>query len=306
LKLSFFRRNLDAWRPLLSKHDLTEEQHMTHLAAIRDQFSDLVEGPEDKIDLADAALLIARTAYPDLIASQYTERLDQWADRLRKVVGFSSSAGDILSGLNRILFDEEGFRGDQNNYYDPRNSFLNRVMERKLGIPITLSLVYSEVGRRAGFPVHGIALPGHFIAGLFDAAGTVYIDPFNRGEILAEKECREMIKVRFGPGAAAESAWKSPAGKKAILKRMLRNLRGIYQQTGRTLQAFEMIQWILAIDPDSPAELKERGLLYEAMGNNAFAVRDFNRYLEIEPSAEDDEIIRRKLSLLNTSQGWLH
>lgn len=306
MNLSFLMRHLDAWRPLLSKHDLTKDLHMTQLAAIRDRFRDLVAEPEDRIDLAEAALLIARTAYPDLIGSQYTERLGRWADRLREAVGLSFSAGDILSGLNRILFDEEGFQGDLKNYYDPRNSFLNRVMDRKMGIPITLSLIYCEVGRRAGFPVHGIALPGHFIAGLFDAAGTIYIDPFNRGEILAEKECREVINVRFGPQAAADSTWKSPAGKKAILKRMLRNLKGIYAQTGRDLQVFEMIQWILTIDPDSPAELKERGLLYEAMGNSAFAVRDFERYLEIEPSPEDSETIRRKLDLLNQSGQWLH
>ncbi len=279
---------------------------MIHLEVIREQFAGLVAGPEDKIDLVEAALLIARTALPDLISAHCTQRLDQWADRFRKGLGPSSSAGDILCHLNRIVFDEEGLQGDRNNYYDPQNSFLNRVLERKLGIPITLSLVYSEVGRRAGFPLHGIALPGHFITGLFHTSGTLYVDPYNRGEILTEKECREMIAARYGTEAAADINWKIPAGKKTILKRMLRNLKAIYRQLGQDLQSFEMIQWILAVDPDAPAELKERGLLYETMGNSAFAVRDLERYLEVTSAPEDKEMVTLKISLLRHSKRWLH
>jgi regulator of sirC expression with transglutaminase-like and TPR domain len=280
--------------------------NMSHLEAVRAQFAHLVEGPEDIIDLAEAALLIASTAFPDLIASHCTERLDRWADRLRKSLGSSPSSGDILSNLNRILFDEEGFQGDHQDYYDPQNSFLNRVLERKLGIPITLSLVYSEVGRRAGFSVHGIALPGHFIAGLLHASGTLYIDTFNRGEVLTEKECREMIRKRYGQEAATDTSWTTPAGKKMILKRILRNLKAIYRQLGQDLQSFEMIQWILAVDPDAPDELKERGQLYETMGNSAFAVRDFVHYLEVAPTSEDKDMVEQKISLLRDAKGWLH
>jgi regulator of sirC expression with transglutaminase-like and TPR domain len=274
----------------------------SHLEAIRGQFATRVQGPEAGIDLVEAAVLIARTAYPDLDCSQCTQPLDQWAARLGRSLSASPSAGDILNGINRILFDEQGFEGNHRNYYDPENSFLNRVLERKLGIPITLSLVYSEVGRRAGFPVYGIALPGHFIAGLFHTSGTLYIDPFQRGEILTEAECRDMIEIRFGRAAAMDSSWKHPADKKTILKRMLRNLKAIYRQSNPDWRAFEMIQWILAVDPDAPAELKERGLLYEIMGNFAFAVRDLEHYLEVEPSAADKETITQKIRLLSGSR----
>lgn len=279
---------------------------MRHLEVIRGQFADLVQGPEDRIDLVEAALLIARTAFPDLISSRYTQRLDRWAERLRSRLDALSSAGDILSNLNRIMFDEEGFQGNQENYYDPQNSFLNRVLERKLGIPITLSLVYVEVGRRAGFPVHGIALPGHFIAGLLHASGTLYVDPFNRGEVLTEKECRDRIEAHYGPEAAADTGWKTPAGKKMILKRMLRNLKWIYRQLNQERLFFEMLQWILAVDPEAADELKQRGLLYEAMGNNMFAVTDFERYLEAAPAAADREMIETKIQLLQSHKGWLH
>lgn len=279
---------------------------MTHLEAIRDRFAQMVKGPEDRIELVEAALLIARTAYPDIKSSDYTRLLEAWGERLRKQTSPYSSAGDILRELNRMMFEDEGFKGDADNYYDPQNSFLNRVLERKKGIPITLSLVYSEVGRLAGFPVHGIALPGHFIVSLFHEAGTLYIDPFNRGEVLAERECRKMIELRFSRQAAADASWRKPAGEKTILKRMLRNLKAIYHHSGHDLQTLEMIQWILAIDPDAPAELKQRGLLYEAMGNFASAVLDFEHYLEVAPSAEDEQIIKRKITLLDGSRRKMH
>jgi regulator of sirC expression with transglutaminase-like and TPR domain len=306
VKLSYFLKNLDAWQPLISTQHLTEDQYMSHLEAVRAQFAHLAKGPEDNIDLVDAALLIARTAFPDLISSHYKMLLDGWANRLRETLGSCTSAGDILSGLNRILFDEEGFQGDHHNYYDPQNSFLNRVLERKLGIPITLSLVYSEVGRRAGLPVHGISLPGHFIAGLFHTSGTLYIDPYNQGEILTETECLSMIQSRYGREAAADSSWKKPAGKKMIVKRMLRNLKAIYRQLGQDLQSFEMIQWILAVDPDAPDELKERGQLYETMGNSAFAVRDLEHYLAVAPASADKEMVELKINMLRHSKQWLH
>jgi regulator of sirC expression with transglutaminase-like and TPR domain len=306
MKLSYFVKNLDAWQPLMSMRNLMEGSFMRHLEAIRGQFADLVARAEHEIDLVEATLLVARVAFPDLSVSHCSELLDGWADRLRDSLGDSPSAGDILIHLNRILFDEEGFRGDQQNYYDPQNSFLNRVLERKLGIPITLSLVYSEVGRRAGFPVHGIALPGHFIAGLLHASGMLFIDPFNRGEILTEGECEKMIEARYGREASLDTSWKSPAGKKVILRRMLRNLKAIYRHLNQDLQAFEMIQWILAVDPDAPAELKERGLIYEAMGNDAFAVRDLERYLEVAPEADDRDLITQKIDLLRMSQRKTH
>jgi regulator of sirC expression with transglutaminase-like and TPR domain len=306
LNLPFFIANLNAWHPLISKQYFAEDSYMGHLEAIREEFKRQVEGPEAHIDLVQAALLIARTAFPDLVSSDTTDRLDQLAEGLKKRLGPSPSAGDILSHLNRILFDEAGLRGDTQNYYDPQNSFLNRVLERKLGIPITLSLVYSEVGRRAGFQVYGIALPGHFIAGLFHTSGWLYIDPFNQGEILTDQECRRMIQARYGAQAAMDESWKTPADKKAILKRMLRNLKAIYRQLGQHLQVLEMLQWILAVDPDAPEELKERGLLYESMGNGVFAIRDLERYLTVAPASEDKATVTQMVAQLKQSQRWMH
>jgi regulator of sirC expression with transglutaminase-like and TPR domain len=306
LTLDVLFRHPDFWQAWISPLYLSEGRDMGQLEKIRQQFADQAGGPEDRIDLVDAALLVARTAFPDLDHTRYTALLDEWADRLNRRVAPSASAGTILEELNRILFVEEGLQGDTDNYFDPQNSFLNRVLDRRLGIPITLSLVYSEVGCRAGFPVYGIALPGHFITALFHAAGLLFIDPFNQGAILTESECRQMVEARYGRGTVLEPGWKTPAGKKMILVRLLRNLKAIYRHLGRDLQVFEMIQWILAADPLAPAELKERGLLYEAMGNDAFAVRDLERYLEVAPAAADREEILQKINLLRHSGRWMH
>lgn len=274
---------------------------------IRDRFARLVEGTDEDIDLVEAALLIARTAYPEIVSSDYTERLDRWAVQLRSRTDASSSSVGVLQALNRILFDDEGMRGNNENYYDPQNSFLNRVMDRKLGIPITLSLVYSEVGRRAGFAVHGFALPGHFMTGWVHNSGVLFIDVFNKGEILGEKECRERLGVLYGNHISTDdSVWKTPASKKSILIRMLRNLKGIYRQWGEDFNYLEMIQWILSIEPDSPAELKDRGLLYETMGNDVYALRDLEHYMEVAPATDDYETIESKVRQLQKTKRWMH
>ena len=279
---------------------------MNQMEAIRRRFADLVDDPREGFDLVEAALLIARTAFPDLAGSRYHDLLKQWADRFQKRIGAFSSAGDILTALNRIVFEQERFQGDRGNYYDPQNSFLNRVIDRRKGIPITLSLIYTEVGRRSGIPLQGIAMPGHFIAGLFLPSGTLYIDPFNGGEILTEKECLDMMTGRYGARATEATGWNRPAGKKTILKRMLRNLRAIYTHSDNEMQALEMIEWILALDPDARDELKARALLYEAMGNDASALRDFEHYLSLAPPLEDNSMIQKRMSRLRGSKGRLH
>jgi regulator of sirC expression with transglutaminase-like and TPR domain len=267
---------------------------------LRQAFIRQVDRPEGQIDLVEAALTIARIAYPQLDASLYQRGLDALGRRLRPTVAEGLGAGTLIAGMNHLLFAEEGFRGNQQDYFDPDNSYLNRVMDRKIGIPITLSLVYMETGRRAGLNLDGIPLPGRFIVGLFHASGWLYIDVFNGGEILSEEECRQ----RAGPQPGAECL--APAGKRAILKRLLRNLRAIYQYRHQNLMTLELLQWILILDPDSADDLKQRGLLYEALGNRAQARLDLTRYLDLVPEATDRETIEQKISQLNSRPGWLH
>jgi regulator of sirC expression with transglutaminase-like and TPR domain len=279
---------------------------MNELEEIREHFASVSKLPDAQIDLTDTSLLIARIAYPHLDTAKYQQYLDQLAKRLKERISPSSSAGDTLMEMNRILYDEEGFQGNRQDYFNPDNSFLNRVIDRRLGIPISLSLVCMEMSRRAGLRVSGISLPGHFITALSHPGGTLFMDPFNRGEILSEDECRQRVSIRRGSAAALSNDWMIPAGNKSILTRMLRNLKGIYQNLNHDLKVFEMAQWILMLDPDAPLELRDRGLLYESLGNTGQAVADLERYLAVAPEAPDRDLIEDKLTALRDSPQWLH
>ncbi len=195
---------------------------------IDNEFTQLASLADEQIDLAHGALLIARAAYPDLNESLYLERLDRMAASVKLDMTADSEPGDIITRLNDILFEQERFRGNRENYYDPDNSFLNRVLDRKKGIPITLSLIYIEVARRLGLDLRGIGLPGHFITAFYHAPGKIFIDPFNRGEIRTVYECLQIVRTYMGNAVAPDLRWLQPIGRKDILVRMLRNLKLIY------------------------------------------------------------------------------
>jgi regulator of sirC expression with transglutaminase-like and TPR domain len=258
------------------------------LETIRKKFSSLAELPDEEIDLVGTALLIARVSYPRLNETVYRRYLNELTERLRSRLNETDRPVAMIEKLNRILFKEEGFRGNRQNYFDPDNSFINRVVDRKLGIPITLSLIYTEVGKKAGMNLSGIALPVHFITALFSESG------------------QTMIRGRLGKEKAFDTRWLNPARPKEILIRMLRNLKAIYLQTNNDMKAFQMLHWILTLDPGSKAELRERGLLYEALGNTDRAAKDLERYLELSPGEETERIIGSKIEKLKKKSTRLH
>lgn len=273
---------------------------------IRKKFSSLAQLPDEEIDLVGAALLIARMSYPQLNETVYRRYLSELTGRLRSRLNETDRPVAMIEKLNRILFEEEGFRGNRHNYFDPDNSFINRVVDRKLGIPITLSLIYTEVGKKAGMNLSSIALPVHFITALFYESGRTLIDPFNQGEILSEEECRSMVRGRLGKEKAFDTRQLNSARPKEILIRMLRNLKAIYLQANNDMKAFQMLHWILTLDPGSMAELRERGLLYEALGNTDRAAEDLERYLELSPGEETERIIGSKIEKLKKKSTLLH
>jgi regulator of sirC expression with transglutaminase-like and TPR domain len=276
------------------------------LETIRNKFSSLAELPDEKIDLVDAALLIAGISYPRLNETVYRRYLSELAGRLRNRLNKADGPVVMVEKLNRILFEEEGFRGNRHNYFDPDNSFINRVVDRKLGIPITLSLIYTEVGKRAGMSLSGISLPVHFIVALSHESGRILIDPFNQGEIRSEEECRTMARRRMGETSDFDTRQLNPARPKEILIRMLRNLKAIYLETHNDMKAFQMLHWILTLDPGSGAELRERGLFYEALGNTDRAAKDLERYIALSPGEETERIIGSKIEELKKKSSRLH
>lgn len=269
------------------------------------EISTLAALPDYRIGLGTSALTIAKLEYPHLDSSHYVDQLNDMASRLRSRIEKTTTPLEQVGEMNRLLFQEEGFQGNRSEYYDPRNSFLNQVLERKLGIPITLSIVYIEVARRAGLPAYGIGFPGHFLTGFLTDKGRILIDPFDNGQVLNEDDCRRMLQAQRGRSPFKQSLL-DPAWPKQILVRLLRNLKGIYWRLSQEIMALRTIEWILILDPNSAAEVKERGFIRDAMGDVPGALEDLERYLELAPAAADEEAVRVTIERLKNTKFTVH
>jgi regulator of sirC expression with transglutaminase-like and TPR domain len=273
------------------------------------RFDELMHDPEDGFRLTEAALLLALDEYPQLQVGSYLQRLDAMVEQASTRLGVTPSMQEALFELNRVLFKEEGFRGNTDDYYDPRNSYLNEVLDRKLGIPITLSIIYMDVGERLGLPLEGVSFPGHFLVKCKVADGIIVIDPFFSGAFLTEQELLRRIEEVYGGDSEAMlylEDFLATAPKRDILVRMLRNLKGIYLKNHQPDKAVWVIDRILRVRPDLPNELRDRGMLYEEMGHVSAALADYQRYLELGgPTAEDREEIRGRVIALQRSNQHL-
>jgi regulator of sirC expression with transglutaminase-like and TPR domain len=267
----------------------------------RKAFAALLALPDDAIDLGHASLLIAREEYPDLDVGRYLARLDEMAGEIRRRLNGREGAPSQIAHLNRLLFEEMGFRGNREEYYDPRNSFLNDVLDRRMGIPITLSMVYLEVGRRIGCRLEGIAFPGHFLVRFAGRAAMpdVLIDPFNRGQILTEQECADLLLEIYGGQVPFRPELLKRARNREILQRMINNLKWIYQQQRDFHMALRIQQLLVCIAPDRPEEIRDRGMIHFRLALFAEASTDFERYLRLAPQAPDAPQIRKRLNELN-------
>jgi len=269
------------------------------------EFSALVSRPDGRIDLARASLAIARWEYPRLDADAYLERLDGLA---RAVDGVRRSP-DALGRLHRLreyLFVEQGFTGNRDDYYDPRNSFLNDVLDRRQGIPITLSLVLMEVGKRLGLAIEGIGLPGHFIAGARLDDSQILLDPFNGGALVTPEECEELVGSVVGRPVTLRPEHYAPVSGRQLLTRMLANLKGAYWRRQEWDRVVGAIDRLLVLDPKAAGEWRDRGVAWSNLGEVRRGLGDWERYLTEFPDAEDHETVkghlrraRQKLAQLN-------
>ena len=253
--------------------------------------------PDDAIDLGHASLLIAREEYPDLDVGRYLSRLDGMAADIARRLKDGEGPRSRVAHLNRLLFEEMGFQGNREEYFDPRNSFLNDVLDRRIGIPITLSTIYLEVGRRIGCPLAGVAFPGHFLVRLGGVQGApdIFIDPFNRGLLLTEEDCRALILEMYKGQLEYRPEFLKRAMNREILERMINNLKGIYQQRRDFHMALKIQQLLLCIAPDRPDAIRDRGLIHYRLALIAEAVADLDRYLSLAPGAPDAPQIRIRL-----------
>lgn len=251
--------------------------------------------PEQDISLAEAALVIAQDEYPDLDVASYLRRLDAMAEEVRRRLFQGAVASDVIVALNQYMFEEEGFSGNTLDYYDPRNSFLNDVLERRVGIPLTLSIVYLEVGTRIGLPLYGISFPGHFLVKCVLPEGDRVLDPYADGKTLDVTELRGHLRRVYHEEISDSEILAEllePAGKKEILSRLLRNLKGVYFNANNLPRALAVIDQILVVTPDVPPEVRDRGLLYLKLECFRAALADFRHYLQLDPAAKDADEIR--------------
>jgi len=273
------------------------------------RFAEIAASADDTINLAEGALVIASEEYPGLDIGAYLVRLDEMGATLKRRLRADISPADTIVALNRFVFEENGFTGNSADYYDARNSFLNEVLDRKRGIPITLAIVYIEIGRRIGLPLQGISFPGHFLVKCPLREGAVILDPYARGMSLGLDELRKRVKA-LGSGTEPPDPvianMLAAAGNKEILARMLRNLKAIYTHHKDWIKALSAADRIITIMPLCAEEYRDRGTIYVNLECFRAALFDLQAYLQMLPAAKDADTVREQVVELQTAAARLN
>ena len=259
---------------------------------------------EPEFDLALAALLLARVEYPSLDPGPYLTRLDELATTSRIVP--SRDPRRALDRLRRFLFEEEGFRGNAERYFDPRNSCLNDVLDERIGIPITLSVLTMEVGRRVGLRLYGIGLPGHFMVAADVEGERLIVDPFNGGAMLSREDAEAVVARALGQPVPLTDAHFNPTSKEAIVTRMLANLKSIYVEQENWTKALQVIERLLLLEGTAPAHLRDRGTVLMKLGDFHGGAADWERYLTRYPHARDAAKLRGQLKRIRQALASLN
>jgi len=270
---------------------------MPDIPDIRRDFTSLAA--REPIPLARGALLIAQEEYPALEPDKYLDKLAALAREAELVVKVGSDTIEKIQLLSHFLFEQKGFEGNREEYADPRNSFLNEVIDRRRGIPITLSILYLEIGRRLGLNLYGVGFPAHFLVKAVDERGELIIDPFYDGAILTLDEIRARLTQIYGQPVELSPAHLKPLGTRFILVRMLRNLKAIYIKNSDSTRALAALDRILLLDPRSLEELMERGALYESLECFKAALDDFQSFLSQAPEHTASETAREAILRLS-------
>ena len=262
-------------------------------AEAREQFLRIARLPDERIDLAEAALWVAAEQYEGLDVPGYLARLADFAERARPSVSGAETLAQRIAALNRFLYDEQSFRGNRSDYYDARNSFLNEVIDRRTGIPLTLAVVYLSVAARLGLPVHGVGFPGHFLLKCA-APDEIVIDPFE-GTLLTRADCEARWRATLGAETPFDARALEPAPARQTLARLVGNLKQIFLAQQDWPRALACVERILALEPDAPLELRDRGLLYARLECWSAAAADLRHFLALAPNDPTADGVRQQL-----------
>lgn len=269
--------------------------------SVATNWQDILDTPRAQLNLAEAALVIARDEYPQLDIAAYLARIDALAQTLRKRLRPDIVSSETLALYTRYMFEELGFAGNSDDYYDPRNSYLNEVIERKVGIPITLSVLFIEVGKRLGLPLSGVSFPGHFLVKCSLRNGAVVLDTYAKGAVLGIKDLQKRLRaLSGGMDVAPEAVMRllSAAQPVDILARMLRNLKAIHSERGEKTRALTAASRVIDLCPQSANDFRDRARLHEELDCFGAAVADFEAYLRFAPEAADARAVREKMAVL--------
>lgn len=289
---------------------------LSRIEALRERLRSLAEASSGETDLAEAALILAAEHDPQVDIPSCLRRLDKWAAAAAPSVARAEDSAGQARALIAAIHDKLGFEGNAADYYDPRNSYFHRVLERRTGIPITLAVVYLAIGRRLGVDVQGVGFPGHFLVAVAPEP-RVIVDPF-AGCVLTWEQCQERLTASMGPNAVLGAHHLAAATAREIVVRMLRNLKHIFVRTATgdgtpaaeaavaDRDALACCDRILLLIPDDPAELRDRGFVHGRMGHATEAYADLERALQLAPHADWAEPVRRGLPALRVLAGPLN
>ena len=266
-----------------------------------DNFAQEVSRSDESINLARASLYCAQAEYPELEVAKYLQQLDQIAEDIAVKLPSERYPLQIIKNINDYLYNCLEFRGNNQDYYNPKNSFLNDVIDLRIGIPLTLSIIYLEIAKRLDFPMLGIGMPGHFIIRPdFDDAG-IFVDAFNQGEILFKEDCEAKLQQLYQQPIKLEPQFLAPVNNKQILARMLTNLKQIYLHRRQYNNVLAIITGLLTLFPNKPNELRDRGLLYYELKHWQAAYKDLQAYLKLATYGDEYQMIQMLLNKIENS-----
>lgn len=264
---------------------------------------------EEELNLARAALLMAKCEYPNLDIDFYLSLLDEIASAINFRLPQKTASLDpllLIQHINKHIYEELAFQGNKENYYDPRNSFLNEVLVRRLGIPISLSVFYMEIARRLGLKIEGVGMPGHFLMKCYLEDQEIILDAFNQGQILDQNTCQKLLNNVYGMEVELKPSFFKTISKKDILIRMLNNLKNIYLSSNDHPRTLATIEKLLLINPKAISEIRDRGIVNYHLGKYSLAIKDLEFYLSYAPKNQEAELVRKDLQKIKAKLASLN
>ena len=273
-----------------------------HPVLVRQRFREIAQRPDPHVDLVEASLVIALEEQPGLDIDRYLEQVGSWSSAVRGRLEGSRDVERVIEVMNHFLFDEEGFHGENDDYYDPRSALLNEALDRHAGLPMTLSILYLEISRRVGIEAAGVSLPGRFLVKLSGDFGQVVVDPFDGGRVLTTVELQKLLDDVYGGGVRLREHHLRSFSRREVLARELAHLKAAYMARHDLLRAAASVDRLLILDDRDSYEVRDRAMIAMQMHAYTQAIDFFERYLELSPHAEDRARVREQIAYL---RAWM-